>query len=328
VVLGASGAEAVVTNHAVPGPLISRRALSGTGSLTRASSTAAPCSTWPAGAEVHGARARGLEGAQKIVALSSHSAGTVAEDFPDLAGKTLSFPGGVDTELFRPDALDRGVTAYLNGGPGRGPQQRAALREALDRGGDAGDLADSLREIAASYDARSHDADAGDRLEAFLDRGGPLVVYVGKLIHSKGVHSLVSAFARVRRETGARLLVIGFGTFREGLEALVHSLSAGDETTVERLAELGKILEGGPAAPLEHFELSEELLRDAVGLEDDVLFTGPVYHEELAKICRRPTRQPSLPSSPRPSGSWRPSSPPQASSRSSRTTPVSGRPGR
>ncbi len=78
--------------------------------------------------------------------------------------------------------------------------------------------------------------------------------------------------------------MIGFGTFREGLEALVHALSAGDETTVERLAELGKILEGGPAAPLEHFELSEELLRDAVGLEDDVLFTGPVYHEELAKI--------------------------------------------
>jgi len=66
----------------------------------------------------------GLEGAQKIVALSSHSAGTVAEDFPDLAGKTLSFPGGVDTELFRPDALDRGVTAYLNGGPGRGPTGR------------------------------------------------------------------------------------------------------------------------------------------------------------------------------------------------------------
>ena len=55
----------------------------------------------------------------------------------------------------------------------------------------------------------------------FLDREGPLVVYVGKLIHSKGVHSLISAFARVREETGARLLMIGFGTFREGLEALI-----------------------------------------------------------------------------------------------------------
>ncbi|MDQ4128685.1 MAG: glycosyltransferase, partial [Actinomycetota bacterium] len=142
----------------------------------------------------------------------------------------------------------------------------------------------SLREIAASYDARSHDADAGDRLRAFLDRDGPLVVYVGKLIHSKGVHSLISAVARVRKETCVRLLVIGFGTFREGLEALTRSLSTGDEATTERLAELGKILEGGPAGPLEHFELSEELLRVAVGLEEDVLFTGAVYHEELAKI--------------------------------------------
>ncbi len=285
VVLGASGAGAVLTNHSVPGPLISRRALAGT-DVPYASIVHGSCLQYVARrSEGYMEITReGLEGAERIVALSSHSAGTIAEDFPDLAGKTLSLPGGVDTDLFRPDALDRGVAAYLNGGPGRGPRQRASLREALDRGGDAGGLAGSLREIAASYDARSHDTDAGDRLEAFLDREGPLVVYVGKLIHSKGVHSLVSAFARVRGETGARLLVIGFGTFREGLEALTRSLSAGDETAVERLAELGRILEGGPAGPLEHFELSEELLRDAVGLEDDVLFTGPVYHEELAKI--------------------------------------------
>ena len=104
---------------------------------------------------------------------------------------------------------------------------------------------------------------------------GPIVVYVGKLIHSKGVHSLLSAFARVRKQTGARLLVIGFGTFREGLEALTLALSEGDETTLERLAEMGKLLEGGPAGPLEHFELSDELLGDAAGMEDDVLFTGP-----------------------------------------------------
>src|SRR3712207_9552690 len=76
---------------------------------------------------------------------------------------------------------------------------------------------------------------------------------------------LISAFSRVRKESDARLLVIGFGTFREGLEALTCSLSAGDETTVERLAELGRLLEGGPAGPLEHFELAEEMLVDAEG---------------------------------------------------------------
>ena len=88
----------------------------------------------------------------------------------------------------------------------------------------------------------------------------------------------------MRRETGARLLVVGFGTFREGLQGLVHALSTGDEKTVERLAELGRLLEGGPAEPLEHFKVSDRLLRDAAGMEDGVEFVGPLYHEDLAKL--------------------------------------------
>jgi glycosyltransferase involved in cell wall biosynthesis len=144
-----------------------------------------------------------------------------------------------------------------------------------------------ILKVAGSYDARSHDRDAGERLEAFLAADSPLVVYVGKLIHSKGVHSLLSAFARVRQETEARLLIVGFGTFREGLEALTHALSTDDDKTVERLAELGKLLEGGSAGPLEHFEVSKELLDDAVGMEDVVEFIGPLRHEELAMLLPR-----------------------------------------
>ena len=47
---------------------------------------------------------------------------------------------------------------------------------------------------------------------------------------------------------------------------------------------MGKLLEGGPAGPMEHFELSDELLADSAGMEDDVLFTGPIYHGGLAKL--------------------------------------------
>jgi glycosyltransferase involved in cell wall biosynthesis len=64
-------------------------------------------------------------------------------------------------------------------------------------------------------------------------------------------------------------------------------LSTGAEKTVERLAELGKLLEGGPAGPLEHFEVSRELLNDAVGMEDSVEFIGPLRHKELAKLLPR-----------------------------------------
>ena len=229
------------------------------------------------------ARAEGLAGAREILGLSSHSASTIAEDFPHLSDRTRSLPGGVDTDLFRPDALDPNVLEELVGGPGRGPEQTADLIAVLDRAENAAVLVQDLRCIASSYDARAFDADAGERLAAFLD-GSPLIVYLGKLIHSKGVHSLLSAFARVREPTGARLLVIGFGTFREGLEALAYSLGAGDEDILEQITESGKLLEGGPVSPLEHFGLTEDLVRVAANMDDDVAFIGPLEHRELSRI--------------------------------------------
>jgi glycosyltransferase involved in cell wall biosynthesis len=284
-VLGASDAEGVIVNHSVPGPLIARRALQGSG-IYYVSIVHGSCLQYLSRKDkmYMGLTREGLEGATEILALSSHSVSTVAEDFPDLTDRMEAIPGGVDTKLFSPDAFDLGIVEKLNGGPGRGPDQRSSLQHALESQGSATELAGALREIAASYDARAHDSDAGERLRGFLDREGPIVVYVGKLIHSKGVHSLLSAFARARKQTGARLLVIGFGTFREGLEALTLALSEGDETTLERLAEMGKLLEGGTAGPLEHFELSDELLGDAAGMAEDVLFTGPIYHGDLPKL--------------------------------------------
>jgi glycosyltransferase involved in cell wall biosynthesis len=283
-VLDVSGAQGVVTNHSVPGPLIVRRALQG--DIPYVSIVHGSCLQYLSrkSDKYMGLTREGLEGAREILALSSHSVGTIAEDFPDLTGRIEALPGGVDTELFNPDSFDLGVTENLNGGPGRGRDQRSSLQRALKSSGSATELAGALREISGSYDAREHDTDAGERTRNFLDREGPIVVYVGKLIHSKGVHSLLSAFARVRKQTGVRLLVIGFGTFREGLEALTLSLGEGDETTVEKLAETGKLLEGGPAGPLEHFGLSDELLNDAAGMESDVLFTGPFYHGDLTKL--------------------------------------------
>ncbi len=284
-VLGSSGAEAVVTNHCVPGPLIARRAIADS-DVPYLSIVHGSCLQYCSrrSEKYMGLTREGLEGARTILALSSDSAGTITEDFPDMEYKTRAIPGGVDTQLFRPDALDRSVTERLFGGQGRGPEQQSALQDALKNQQGADEFVGAVREVAASYDARAHDRDAGDRLAATLDAGPPLVVYVGKLIHSKGVHSLLSALARIRGETGARLLVIGFGTFREGLQALTLALDTGDEKNVERLAALGQLLEGGPASPLEHFELSDQLLEEAAGLGEVVEFTGAIYHADLIKI--------------------------------------------
>jgi glycosyltransferase involved in cell wall biosynthesis len=287
-VLEHSGATGAVTNHVVPGPEIARRALANT--------------NVPYASIVHGSALqyvarrsekymnvahRGLSEATSIIALSTHSAGTVAEDFPEMARKTVALPGGVDAELFRPEALDLGVTEKLLGGPGRCPEEAARLREVLDgfpETGSAEDLTTGLKDLSARYEPRQHDADAGERTRRLLLDNAPVIAYVGKLIHSKGVHCLLSAFARVHHETGARLLVIGYGTFREGLEALTYALSTGNRRVAELLAGHGQLFEGSPDSPLEHFELSEELLRDAGGMARAVEFVGPLYHAELSHV--------------------------------------------
>jgi glycosyltransferase involved in cell wall biosynthesis len=284
-VLQATGAEAVVTNHSVPGPLIARMALQGKG-VPYASIVHGSCLQYVSrrSAKYMDLTREGLEGAGEILALSSHSAGTIAEDFPELSERARSLPGGVDTDLFRPDALDLEVLKSLNGGAGRGPGEQEALEAVLARSGRADKLVEGLRAVAGSYDTRSHDRDAGERLERLFGSDDPLVVYLGKLIHSKGVHSLISAFAPVRRATGARLLVIGFGTFREGLQALVGALDAGDEESAGWLAEHGRLVEGGPDEPLEHFGLSGAFVEDAKGFGPSIEFVGPLGHAELAKI--------------------------------------------
>ncbi|CAA9457528.1 MAG: Glycosyl transferase, group 1 [uncultured Rubrobacteraceae bacterium] len=287
-VLKLSGAEGVVTNHSVPGPEVARLALEGTG-VPYTSIVHGSCLQYVArnSARYMEMAGRGLSGAASIVALSTHSAGTIAEDFPKLAGRTLTVPGGVDTDLFRPGRLDLSVTEDLGGGPGRGPEQTEKLRGILAGTGggvEANGLARELAEVSASYEPRKHDLDAGGRIRKILGSGDPVVVYVGKLIHSKGVHSLLSGFARARGETGARLLVVGYGTFREGLEALVHALSTGNRPAVEALARGGRIFEGGPASPMEHFEVSDGLMRDAEGMEEYVEFVGPLYHNELSRV--------------------------------------------
>ena len=286
-IVSATGAEAVVTNHSVPGPYIARRALKDT-AVPYVSIVHGSCLQYVArkSERYMDLTREGLQGAKSIVALSSHSAGTIAEDFPEMEMKTLAVPGGVDTNLFRPDALDLDFLKGLTGGSGRGPEQNEALGKVLETSTTAEELAGGLGSVAATYNARVHDNEAGERLGAFLETnsGAPLVIYVGKLIHSKGVHSLLSAFARLYRETGARLLVVGYGTFRETLQALVRALDRGDAATVELLAGSGRLYEGGIPAPMEHFKLTDELWKDARGIEKAVEFIGPLYHGELAKL--------------------------------------------
>src|SRR3954468_486448 len=78
---------------------------------------------------------------------------------------------------------------------------------------------------ASSFSVRAGEAAAA---LATVEPGDRLVVFVGKLIASKGVELLLAAWPLVlAREPRARLVIVGFGEFRPRLEALEAALERG-----------------------------------------------------------------------------------------------------
>ena len=135
----------------------------------------------------------------------------------------------------------------------------------------------------------------GVDIEEFRPAGGrdELVVYVGKLIVSKGVDLLIAAWPLVRSaRPDARLQVAGFGGYETGLRRLLAALERGDLDDARAVARLGWALEGGERKPLPILSafLAEppagyaEMAREAAG---SVELIGRLEHEEVAALVPR-----------------------------------------
>jgi glycosyltransferase involved in cell wall biosynthesis len=160
------------------------------------------------------------------------------------------------------------------------------------------------------------------RLAAFLSTDRPTVLYFGKLLRNKGVHLLLEAL----RSVDARAVIVGFGDYREELEAmagedvlftgplehrhLVHLIPLADVTVVpsifpEAFGMVAAEAAAGGSLPLvarhsglaEIAEALEEVGVDAAFESGDVgdlteklralLALSPQEREELARRARR-----------------------------------------
>jgi glycosyltransferase involved in cell wall biosynthesis len=137
-----------------------------------------------------------LAGAEAVFVGSEHIR-TVLEEVVGHIERVHEVPPGVDVDDFKPQPRD-----------------------------------DALRDLIAEAEAdppnpdnaneRLPDEGNAERLAAFFADDRPTVLYFGKLLLNKGVHVLLEAM----RDLDARLLVVGFGDYREELE----QLSAGHAT--------------------------------------------------------------------------------------------------
>jgi glycosyltransferase involved in cell wall biosynthesis len=129
--------------------------------------------------------------------------------------------------------------------------------------------------------------------EAFRPRGPSRprrVVFVGKLIVSKGVDLLLAAWPLVRNEhPDAKLEIAGYGEYENGLRRLLAALERGDINDAREVALAGRGIEGGEEKPLPILSafLSDppagyvEAAQDAAG---SVEFIGRLEHDEVAEL--------------------------------------------
>jgi glycosyltransferase involved in cell wall biosynthesis len=264
-----SGAEVALANHLVMGPAIVARAIGG---------------RLPYAVKVHGSALEytvrpeperflpyareGLAQAGAVLVGSRHTAESLWDVMgdPDLPERTRLGPPGVDTGTFVPR-----------------PAGEAAER--LDA------LAGRLEGASGGWGGA---AGAADALRALDPRSQRIVSYVGKLIVSKGVDLLLAAWPLVAAEASdARLCVVGFGTYREGLERLAAALAAGDLGDAREVAARGRELEGGPAGELSYLasfldgldgDARDHYVQAAAEAFDRVAFTGRLEHDDLPDL--------------------------------------------
>jgi glycosyltransferase involved in cell wall biosynthesis len=261
--------DVALANHLVMGPAILARALGGeVPYAVKVHGSALEYTVRPQPERFLPYAREGLEAAGGVLVGSLHTAESLWEVVaePWLPERTRLGPPGVDTATFHPR-----------------PAREAAERLTA--------LADRLEGTTAGWGG---EAGAADALRELDPEREPIVSYVGKLIVSKGVDLLIAAWPLVGAEVpDARLVIVGFGTYRDGLVRLREALAGGSLDEAREIAARGRELEGGPAGEMTYLasfldalegERRERYLAAAGPALARVSFTGRLEHEDLPDL--------------------------------------------
>ena len=229
--------------------------------------------------------AEGLDGASGIIVPSQHTAQVAMEVFGHLVegleGRIAIVPPGVDTELFTPtdrtlrqsvDLLLEGVEGRMSGiavGDFSGNQEEDAAQD------DNRVFEREIERINAQHPAWLPEPDINGRLRALADQDRPFVMFLGKLLETKGIQCVLPALPLVtRKHPAVCLVVVGFGELRGMLELMLDALDRADVRRLKSLCEYGnrEYTRSGP--------LFEPVLAFLDGL------AGEGVLDEYLRLCR------------------------------------------
>ncbi|MFH1149258.1 MAG: glycosyltransferase family 4 protein [Actinomycetota bacterium] len=253
--------------------------------------------------------ALGLAGAHAIFVPSEHSREQVLEVFADritgLEERLLLVPPGVDTDLFDLAKRDFEEAVGLMGEEVAARTASVRVGDFLGRGEDgeasggsgASDFARDIAWINGLHPEWLPEPDVTERLGELAESERPFVMFLGKLLETKGVQCILPALPLVMRgHPGLALVVVGFGEQRGMLQLMLQALADGDLLRLKRLSEYGnreyrkaedafepvlRFLEGlSDAGEMDEYIRS---CREG-GLVEAVTFTGYLTQEEHRHI--------------------------------------------
>ena len=283
------GVDRILTNHAILSPAVAKRACEG---------------RVPYDVKIHGSSIsfslkqrpellkyalEGLSHCEKIVAGTSYICKLLGETFAQhteeiaLHHKQVVIPPGMDPNVFQLlDSVEENQQWFLEKIQSfidRKPTGRQAAKMVLPSDpASIDDLHGSLTALAGTYDQWAVDSDLLKRWPTFTE-GEPIILYFGAYLNTKGVGEVLVSFPMVLREVpNARLLVIGYGGYREHMEGILSSMESGDVDAFIAFCQAGCFLDASPDQLRSIFQKISPEERQRITI------TGIMEHHQLSKI--------------------------------------------
>lgn len=263
-----------------------------------------------------------INGVERIVFLSNFSQQEFMSFFHgdvSLGEKVCVVPAGVDVEKFIPfedrvqkqQRLSRCLSLLAHkssANPGRTGEQKKKFAAKVREAKDQAELTAMLRGFE-NGDNWAPDQDAVDKLKSINWELSKTVLYYGKFLWTKGVHLLIAAIPLIlQRHPDACFVLVGFGSFRNYLEALIATLDNGSSWIFlsllsspslyhREIEQHGETYSVGLVERLRDPEFAKMYFAAAVSrISEQVTFTGFIDHDCLQDIigCSDITVAPSI----------------------------------
>jgi len=248
---------------------------------------------------------KAFDSAKKIFVVSKEMENRISSIFqsiPNINQKMNHLNLGVDTSIFKPISPElrhqniEKLSKKLKDTPrGKKDEQLNNLRRNLSSDLQLNELS-KIISSTTDYQLKHPDVDVEGKLKKIDWTHEKVILFVGRLIASKGIQSVIATLPLIfHLHPDVRLIIVGHGPLREIMEIFLWALENNERELVEKIITWGKSLEGN----LENKSSFEEVLSFFNQLEknneldsyfekahkylrsDKVIFTGYLGHEEL-----------------------------------------------